>query len=70
MEEITTSYNEGNTQAVKMHDGTMINLHKLANDWDYSDRRSAMNAMQNARERGELLTGLLYMNDEGRSYTI
>lgn len=66
MEEITTSYNEGNTQAVKMHDGTMINLHKLANDWDYSDRRSAMNAMQNAREKGELLTGLLYMNDEGK----
>jgi len=66
MTEITTSYAEGNTQAVKMHDGTLINLHKLAGDWDYSDRRSAMNALQNAKEKGELLTGLLYMNDSAK----
>jgi 2-oxoglutarate ferredoxin oxidoreductase subunit beta len=66
MAEITTSYAEGSAKKVKMHDGSQIQLQKLANDWDPMDRRSAMNALQNAHEKGEILTGLLYVNEEGR----
>ena len=47
-----------------MHDGTAIHLHKLAKDWDPTDRFSAINAMQRAKKGGEILTGLLYI-DEG-----
>ncbi|MCC6372477.1 MAG: 2-oxoacid:ferredoxin oxidoreductase subunit beta [Bacteroidia bacterium] len=65
MAEITTSHQEGTLQKVKMHDGSLINLHKLANDWDPMDRRSAMNAMQNAKEKGEILTGLLFLDESG-----
>lgn len=64
MKEITASYPEGTTEAIKMHDGSFIRLNKLAKDWDPLDKRSAINAMMNAREKGELLTGLLYMNPE------
>jgi len=47
-----------------MHDGTTIRLHKLAKDWDPLDRFSAMNAMYRARSKGEILTGLLYIDPE------
>lgn len=64
MPEITTSYAEGSLKKVRMHDGSFIQLNKLAKDWDPLDKRSAVNAMMNAKEKGEILTGLLYMNPE------
>lgn len=64
MSEITTQYSEGSTKAIKLHDGTYLNLHKLAQDWDPMDRLSAINAVQNAKSRQEILTGLLYVNPE------
>jgi len=64
MTEITTSYDEGSTKKVKMHDGSSIALQKLAKDWDPLDRLSAMNAIHNAKAKHEILTGLLYMNPE------
>jgi len=62
--EITTSYDEGSLQKVKMHDGSSIALHKLAQDWNPLDKISAMNAIQHAKQKHEILTGLLYMNPE------
>ena len=64
MPTITTNYSEGTLQKVTMHDGSAISLHKLANDWDPLDRISAMNAVQSSRIRGEILTGLLYVNPD------
>lgn len=61
--EIVTSYEAGNVQDLLLHDGTTIHLHKLAKDWDPTDRISAVNAMQRAKEKGEILTGLLYINE-------
>jgi 2-oxoglutarate/2-oxoacid ferredoxin oxidoreductase subunit beta len=60
--EITHSQDAGTDKQVTMHDGTVINLHKLANDWDPEDRISAASALQHARAKGEILTGLLYMH--------
>lgn len=62
MKEITASYEKGSSKEVRMHDGSFIQLHKLAEGWDPLDRISAMNAVQNARAKNEILTGLLYMN--------
>jgi 2-oxoglutarate/2-oxoacid ferredoxin oxidoreductase subunit beta len=64
MTEITTSYDEGSVKRVKMHDGSMIQLHKLAQEWDPLDRFSAITAIQNSRAKNEILTGLLYMEPE------
>jgi 2-oxoglutarate ferredoxin oxidoreductase subunit beta len=64
MKTITTSYAEGTSKDVKMHDGSVIQLHKLSKEWDPQDRLSAINAVQRARKTGEILTGLLYI-DEG-----
>ncbi len=62
--EITTNYDEGTTQNLKMHDGSIIRLNKLSKEWNPLDRFSAVNAMQKAKSNNEILTGLLYMNPE------
>lgn len=66
MSEITTNYSEGSMKKVKLHDGSSIQLSKLSKDWDPLNKRSAINAIQDAREKGEILTGLLYVNPETR----
>lgn len=64
MAEITTSYEAGTSKKIKMHDGSSIQLSKVEKDWDPMDRSSAVNAMLRAKAKGELLTGLLYMNPD------
>ncbi len=62
MREITTNYEAGSINDLLMHDGSVIRLHKIAKDWDPFDRLSAANALQRAKQTGEILTGLLYMD--------
>lgn len=66
-ETIETNYKEGSLKKVEMHDGSLIQLHKLANDWDPQNRLSAITALQNARDKHEILTGLLYINPKGNN---
>ena len=63
MREITTTYEAGDVNDLVMHDGTVIRLHKLAKDWDPFDRISAAHALQRAKQTGEILTGLLYLDN-------
>jgi 2-oxoglutarate ferredoxin oxidoreductase subunit beta len=64
MHEITARYQEGAAQTVRMHDGSVINLRKIEQNWDPQDRFSAITAIQNAKKTGEILTGLLYVETE------
>jgi 2-oxoglutarate ferredoxin oxidoreductase subunit beta len=64
MTEITANYEAGSVEELMMHDGTTIHLHKLEKDWDPMSRISATNAMMKARAKGEILTGLLYMDPD------
>lgn len=66
MHQITASYDEGTARTVTMHDGSLLRLRKLANDWDPMDRFSAVTAVQNAKDNGEILTGLLYVEPATR----
>lgn len=66
MTEITASYEAGDVSDITMHDGSQIRLHKLQKDWDPQDRFSAINAMQRAKHKGEILTGLLYIHEDSR----
>jgi 2-oxoglutarate ferredoxin oxidoreductase subunit beta len=60
-EEIIHEYAEGTSADVEMHDGTSIRLDKLAANRNPYDRLAAMNALQNSRMKGEILTGLIYL---------
>ncbi len=64
--EITAEYKEGTTKSVVMHDGSLIQLHKLEQKWDPQNRISAMNALENSKAKGEILTGLIYINEQSR----
>lgn len=66
MPTITTEYEQGTVKRVKMHDGSLVQLHKLAQDWDPMDRISAINAVQHAKAKNEILTGLLYINENSK----
>jgi len=62
-QEITTHYEEGATQSVALHDGSVIQLHKSDNSFDVTQRRSAINAIEDHREKGQILTGILHINE-------
>ena len=63
-EEITTDYAPGTVEIVRQHDGSLLKLRKLANDYDATDRIAAMNFLQEHHARGEIVTGLLYVDPE------
>jgi 2-oxoglutarate ferredoxin oxidoreductase subunit beta len=60
--EITTQYKPGETVEVEQHDGSVLRLHKLHEDYDPTDRYAAMSYMQTHAARGEVVTGLLYVD--------
>ena len=63
-EEITATVLPGESKVIEMHDGSKIELTSLAEGWDPGDRLSAINAIHNAKLKGEVLTGLLYIDAE------
>jgi 2-oxoglutarate ferredoxin oxidoreductase subunit beta len=65
-QEITASYKAGSTHEVTMHDGSVLRLHKADDSLDPFDRTSAMIALEEQRSSGQILTGLIYMNEDSR----
>lgn len=63
-QEILTHYEEGTSQEVVMHDGSIIHLHKTDSDKDVTNRLKAVNNLETEKEKGRLLTGILYINPE------
>ncbi len=58
---ITVDYAEGGVTEVLAHDGSIIKLRKLHPDYEPTDKVGAMTAIARAAEKGEVLTGLLYV---------
>ena len=61
--EITADYAPGETVDVRQHDGSVIRLKKVAADYDASDRVGALTYLQRRQEAGEIVTGLLYLDE-------
>ncbi len=62
--EITVDYEPGTTEIVRQHNGSLLKLRKLANDYDVTDRVAAMNFLETRKARGEIVTGLLYVDPD------
>lgn len=60
--EINTDYAPGTVVDVTQHDGSILRLRKLHADYDPTDRHAAMAYMQQHQDRGEIVTGLLYVD--------
>jgi 2-oxoglutarate/2-oxoacid ferredoxin oxidoreductase subunit beta len=63
-EAITVSYDEGGVIEVPQHDGSIIKLRKLDSTYDPNDKVNAMTHIALAAQKGEVLTGLLYVNPD------
>jgi 2-oxoglutarate/2-oxoacid ferredoxin oxidoreductase subunit beta len=59
---ITAMYAPGEVIEVTQHDGSVLRLRKLAEGYDPGDRLAAMSHIASHEARGEILTGLLYVN--------
>ena len=66
-QEITVDYEEGESADVTMHDGAVIHLKKLDNNYDPRDRYAAMRLLEDAKEKQEFITGLIYINEKRSS---
>ena len=62
--EITADYEPGTTEDVRMPDGSILRLSKVAKDFDVHDRVGALEYVQRSQERGEVATGLLYVDPD------
>ncbi|MFG0317335.1 MAG: 2-oxoacid:ferredoxin oxidoreductase subunit beta [Planctomycetota bacterium JB042] len=58
----------GETKDVELPDGSHITLKKLDEDYDPTDRLEAQRVLHRAREERKIVTGLLYVNPESRSF--
>src|SRR5688500_2496463 len=64
-EAINATYGEGEVIEVPAGaEGGIIKLRKLASDYDPTDKVGAMTSIARAAEKGEVLTGLLYLSPE------
>ena len=63
-DEITVDHAPGTTEIVRQHNGGLLKLRKLANDYDVTDRVAAMNFLETHKARGEIVTGLLYVDPD------
>jgi 2-oxoglutarate/2-oxoacid ferredoxin oxidoreductase subunit beta len=61
-EEITAEYSPGEVIDVPHQGGTILRLRKLHADYDPTDRYAALAYMQQHAARGEVVTGLLYLD--------
>jgi 2-oxoglutarate/2-oxoacid ferredoxin oxidoreductase subunit beta len=60
--EVAVEYEEGSSTEVELHDGSSLRLRKLGRDHDPKNRLAALQVIDEGRQKGEVVTGLLYVN--------
>ncbi len=65
MTEITAEQDRGDTTAVTMHDGSTVMFRRVAEDYDPTDREAALSYLRASQAKGEVATGLLYLEESG-----
>ena len=63
-EPITVDYAPGTVQMVEQHDGSRLALRKIDADYDPHDRVGAMAFLAKHAAKGQIVTGLLYVDPD------
>jgi 2-oxoglutarate ferredoxin oxidoreductase subunit beta len=63
---ITTTYAPGEAVEVAQHDGSVLTLRKVAQDYDAADRTRALAYLAERQAAGEIVTGLLYLDPDAQ----
>jgi 2-oxoglutarate ferredoxin oxidoreductase subunit beta len=61
--EIAAETTEESVTAVTMHDGSTVRFRRVASDYDPTDRDAAYAYVRDHQARGEVVTGLLYIDE-------
>jgi len=67
-EQIEIDYEPGTVREVTLHDGSRLLLKKLEEDYDPSNAVQALQRSHKAIEDGAMLTGLIYLRPEKKSF--
>ena len=60
--EITSDCNNGECEDVCLHDGSIMRIHKLEENYDISNPLKAIGDIEAHKAKGEILTGLFYLD--------
>jgi 2-oxoglutarate ferredoxin oxidoreductase subunit beta len=63
-DEISVEIPEGEVRDVQLHDGSHLRIRKLHRDYDPTQKLAALAAIEDAEKKGEVLTGVLYVNTQ------
>ncbi len=61
-EDIAVDIPEGEVRDVEMHDGSHLRIRKLHREYDPTNRLTAASLLEESEAKGEVLTGVLYVN--------
>jgi len=61
---ITTAYEPGSVSSVTLHDGSVVRLRKVDEDYNPIDRDTAYSYIRERQTAGEIVTGLLYLSPD------
>ncbi|MCP5110043.1 MAG: 2-oxoacid:ferredoxin oxidoreductase subunit beta, partial [bacterium] len=67
-EDIEVEMDEGEVREVPLHDGSRLRLKKLDRDYDPTDKFGAITAIHEAEGKGEVLTGIIYVNSAQETF--
>jgi 2-oxoglutarate ferredoxin oxidoreductase subunit beta len=67
-DDIAVDYDAGTSVNVTMHDGSLLRLRKLEEDYDPTNKMAAVRRMMEAGEAQEVLTGVLYLNTKAPNF--
>ena len=67
-EQIEVEYEPGTVKEVTLHDGSRIILKKLEEDYDPTRAIDALQRLHRANTAGQMLTGLVYLQPEKKSF--
>lgn len=67
-EDISIEMEEGTTQEVELHDGSVLRLKKLGRDYNPTNKLEAIRVLHEAHEGGDVLTGILYVNSKKENF--
>ncbi len=67
-DDINVDYDPGTTIDVTMHDGSHLQLRKLEENYDPTNRIEALHRLNQSHEKGEVLTGVFYVNPKAPNF--
>ena len=68
-EDIAVEIAEGEVREVQMHDGSRLRIRKLDRHYDPTSKIAALSVLEEADAKGEVLTGVLYVNTQKSTFT-